>query len=245
MPISIPTLTSGTLTANAVNSIFQKLEDYLNGGIDSTDFDTSSKWCKERKIVRPEFYGSPAPKTLLVSSDLHVRYVGNNLYTYVVTNDITQDYVAIPGLSATVYADLNQDEIGSCVGIVNACFFCLEKEAVGGSTSASTRNSVLAGASGMTSPTRDKVEHSNVLAATFALYVNDTKVTGTERYLYWNYDGFAFKNHSISAMITLNRGMNNISVRVKPEPDVTSPTAYNFYQIMIRERNIHLEVIYR
>tara|TARA_A100001515_G_C4563236_1_gene207287 strand:- start:101 stop:832 length:732 start_codon:yes stop_codon:yes gene_type:complete len=243
MPISIPTLTAGTLTASAVNSIFQKLEDFINGGIDSTDFDTSLKWCKERKIVRPEFYGAPSPRTLLVSSDLHTRQVSNNLYTFVITNDISQGYVPIPGLSATIYADLNQDEGETCVAIVNSCFFCLEKEAVSGN-----RNSGLDDNTPTAGLTRDKVEHNDVLAATFALYVNDTKVSGTERYLYWNFDGFAFKNHSISAMITLNRGMNNVSVRVKAAPDVPSspgPGPYNFYQVMVRERNMHIEVIYR
>tara|TARA_Y100000593_G_scaffold93486_1_gene188496 strand:+ start:1958 stop:2674 length:717 start_codon:yes stop_codon:yes gene_type:complete len=238
MPINITNLQQGTLTASAVNSIFQNLEDFINGGINSADIDTSSKWCKERKVVRPEFYGSPAPKTLLASSDLHTRYVGNNLYTFVITNDIAQGYVPIPGLSATVYADLNQNEDSTCVAIVTACFFCLEKEAKG-----DNRNSTLVGGTSLSSPTRDKVEHSDALAATFALYVNDTKVVGTERYLYWNYDGFAFKNHSISAMITLNRGMNNVSVRVKPAPDGATP--FEFYQVMIRERNMHIEVIYR
>jgi hypothetical protein len=237
MPISIPTLTQGTLTASAVNSIFQKLEDYINGGIDKTDIDTSTKWCKERKIVRPEFYGSPAPKTLLTSSDLHVRYTGDNLYTFVMTNDITQDYVPIPGLSATIYADINQDEGSTCLGIVNACWFCLEKEAVG-----TSRNSGLDDNT-TNSRTHLQVENDDALAATFALYVGETKQTGTERYLYWNYDGFAFKNHSVSAIIVLDRGMNDVSVRVKPAKNGSSP--FTFYQIMIRERNMHIEVIYR
>ena len=240
MPILIPTLQQGTiLTASAVNSIFQKLEDFINGGIDSTDIDTSTKWCKERKVVRPEFYGSPAPKTLLASSDLHVRYVGNNLYTFVITNDIAQDYIAIPGLSATVYADLNQDESSTCVAIVNACFFCLEKEA----KSADRNSGLVHSTSAPTITNPDQIEHDDALAATFALYVNGSKVTGTERYLYWNYDGFAFKNHSISAMITLNRGMNDVSVRVKPAKNGSSP--FYFYQVLIRERNMHIEIIYR
>ena len=237
MPINITNLTTGTLTSGAVNDIFTQLEDFINGGIASTDIDTSSKWCKEKQVVRPEFYGSPSPKTLMVSSDLHVRHVGNNLYTFVITNDISQEYLPIPGLSATVYADLNQDESSTCFAIVNACFFCLEKEAVGTSRNSGLDDGTNANLSHV------QVEADNALAATFALYVNGTKQTGTERYLYWNYDGFAFKNHSISAMITLNRGMNNVSVRVKPAADGASP--FSFYQVMVRERNMHIEVIYR
>ena len=63
MPISIPLLTQGVLTASGVNSIFQNLEEFLNGGIEKTDMDTSSKWVKERHIVKPEFYGSPTPRS--------------------------------------------------------------------------------------------------------------------------------------------------------------------------------------
>lgn len=234
MPVSIPTF-SGTLTADAVNSIFQKVEDYLNGGMDQTDLDTTKKWASERHIVRPEFYGAPAPRTLLASSDLHTRFVGQNLYTYPITNDITQNFTPIPGLSATVYADLNADEPSQCQAVVNACWFCQEQEAI-----SNNRNSGLVGSG--TTLNEDQVEN-NGLCATFALFVNGIQQTGTQRYLYWNYDGFAFKNHSISAMITLSRGMNDISVRVRPEPDGSSP--YTFYQVMIRQRNMNIEVIYR
>ena len=239
MPISIPLLTQGVLTASGVNSIFQNLEEFLNGGIEKTDMDTSSKWVKERHIVKPEFYGSPAPRTLMVSSDVHTRVIDDNVFTFVATNDMAQSFIPIPGLSATVYADLNQDEASTCVGIVDAVFFCLEKE---GHTD--NRNSYLVDTtppSNMNS-TVAEVEADAVLAATFALYVNGSEIDGTRRYLYHNYDGFAFKNHSISAIITLNHGMNNISVRVKPALDTT---AFSFYQVMIRERNLQIEVIYR
>ena len=237
MPISIPTLTQGTLTASGVNSIFQQLEDFINGGIDKTDIDTSSKWCTERHIVRPVFFGSPAPKTLLCSSDVHTRYVGNDLYKFVITNDISQDYVPIPGLSATIYADLNQDENSSCLAIVHACWHCLEKEANFADSNAGFDDATsLTGAAGLT---QLQVETDTV--ARFALFVNGIEVEGTERRLFVNYEGFAFKNHSISAIIGLNRGMNNVSVRVKPAADISIEK----YQIFIKERNINIEVIYR
>ena len=248
MPLSIPTLTAGTLTADAVNDMFTKLEDFLNGGIDKTDIDTGSKWVTEKHVVRPEFYGSPAPRTLLASSDVHVRHVGNNLYTFVATDDIAGyftvadggDFIPIPGLSATIYADLNQDESSVCRAVVNACWFCLEKEAVG-----SSRNSGLDDGSdaGLTSV---QVESDASVVALFALFVNGVEQEATRRKLYWNYDGYAFKNHSISDMITLERGMNDVSIRVKPMPDSsTSPYDVGFYQVLIRERNMNIEVIYR
>jgi hypothetical protein len=178
---------------------------------------------------------------LLVSSDVHSRYVGNNQYTFVATDDIdNQDFIPIPGLSATIYADLNQDESSTCLAVVNACWFCLEKEAVG-----TSRNSGLDDGS-TNSLTSTQVESDASLVATFALFVNGTEQESTRRYLYWNFDGFAFKNHSISDMVALNRGYNDVSIRVKPQIDsTTSPFDVGFYQILIRERNINIEVIYR
>ena len=240
MPLSIPLLSSGTLTASGVNSIFTRLEEFLNGGIDKTDIDTSTKWVKERHIVRPEFYGAPSPRTLLASSDVHVRYEGDNQYTYFATNDITRDFIAIPGLSATIYADLNQDEDSTCLALVHACWFCLEKEALG-----SERNSGLDDGTDASLKSTE-VEADDALVATFALFVNGSERPGTRRYLYWNYDGFAFKNHSVCDMITLDRGYNDVSIRVKMAPNVTSaPFNVGFYQVLIRERNMHIEVIYR
>ena len=226
MPVTISTFTAGTLTASGINSMFESIEEFINGGITSSDIQSSSKWVEERKVVRPTFFITPSKKTQLVSSDVHERFTGN---------DITQDFTAIPGLSATVYADLNQDESSTCFAAVHCTFFCQEKEAIAGDANAGLADGT------DNSRTDLQVENADVLAATFALFVNGVEQTGTQRYLYWNYNGFAFKNHSIAAMITLNRGMNNISVRVKPEPDGT----YDFYQIMIRERNMNIEVIYR
>ena len=237
MPISISQLTSGqALDAATFNNIFKQIEDFLNGGMAGSDLQTSSTWAKERHVVKPEFYGAPSPRTLLVSSDLHDRTILDNLKTFVITNDVTTDFIPIPGLSATIYADIDDDESSTqkANAVVNAVFFCLEKEAVG-----SQRNSGLTDGSPILSTTGE-VEF--YLVATFALYVNGSKITGTERYLYSNYDGFAFKNHGISAMIQLSRGMNDVSVRVKPNTD--SSTRY-FYQIMIRERNINIEVLYK
>jgi len=234
MPVTLSTFSQGTITASGINTMFENIEKFINGGIEASDIQTDPKWVEERKIVRPNFFVTPSKKTQLVSSDVHERYIGNNLYTFVMTNDITEDFVPIPGLSATVYADLNQDESSTCFAVVHACFFCMEQEA-----KFADSNAGLDGTN--TSRTEEQVENDDVLAATFALFVNGVEQTGTQRYLYWNYAGFAFKNHSIAAMIKLDRGMNNISVRVKAAPDGT----YNFYQIMIRERNLNIEVIYR
>ena len=124
--------------------------------------------------------------------------------------------------------------------MVTACWFCLEKEAVG-----SSRNSGLDDGTDA-NLTSVQVESDPSAAAIFALFVNGVEQPATRRILYWNYDGYAFKNHSISDMITLNRGYNDVSIRVKPSADgVTPPFDVGFYQIMVRERNMHIEIIYR
>tara|TARA_R100001591_G_scaffold21106_1_gene30151 strand:- start:2090 stop:2827 length:738 start_codon:yes stop_codon:yes gene_type:complete len=245
MPVNIPALTTAaSLNAATLNDIFLLVEKFLNGGMDSTDIDTSSEWIESRHVVKPDFFGAPAPRVHLTSSDVHIRERLNNLHTFVVTNDMSNGFIPIPGLSASFYVDLNADEADTCFAIVNANFFCLEKEAVSGD-----RNSGLVDDSPNGDFDPDDYESSSYLAGIFALFVNGSEISSTRRNIYANYDGFAFKNHSISAMIELSKGMNDVSIRIKPSPDEQPASAGNnkvyFYQIMIRERNMNIEVLYR
>ena len=244
MPVNIPALTTAaSLNASTLNDIFLLVEKFLNGGMDSTDIDTSSEWIESRHVVKPDFFGAPAPRVHLTSSDVHIRERLNNLHTFVVTNDMSNGFIPIPGLSASFYVDLNADEADTCFGIVNASFFCLEKEAV-----SADRNSPLLRTTAGTFLHLD-YESSSYLAGVFALFVNGSEISGTRRNIYANYDGFAFKNHSISAMIELSKGMNDVSIRIKPSPDAkpgaSGGNKVYFYQIMIRERNMNIEVLYR
>ena len=60
--------------------------------------------------------------------------------------------------------------------------------------------------------------------------MNGTQIPGTLRYLhssfgvdrvtYNNQFDFTYKQVSISCIVTLNKGSNNVSIRVKPRPDL-------------------------
>jgi|TARA_R100001082_G_scaffold111204_2_gene94054 hypothetical protein len=236
MPVTIPIITSGsTISTTTVNDTFQLVEDFVNGGITASDIDTSEEWVKERHVVQPEFYGAPAPRTLMVSSDVHTRSVQDLDSLFVITNQQTLNFMPIPGLSATIYVDIDNDESSSTVvAIVNACFQCLEDTSLLSATNTTLRggSEIITGAA---------IEGSSYMGAKYSLWVNDTEISNTRRFLYSNYGAFAQKNHTISAMVELNRGLNNISVRVQPSED---DTAY-FYQIHTKERNLTIEVLYR
>ena len=75
-----------------------------------------------------------------------------------------------------------------------------------------------------------------------------TAVQGTRRYLYQNYDAMSFKNVSMSAIVPVERGVNSIGVFVRPLATASTsdrPAGYENYQVYARERNIHIEIVYR
>ena len=69
---SVSTL-SDTTSSSEVQDILNESQRYINGGITSDDFLTTP-WVTTEHIFRPEFYGSPAPRVEMVSSDVHYRY---------------------------------------------------------------------------------------------------------------------------------------------------------------------------
>ena len=235
MPVFIPTITSGSsISTTTINEAFKLVEEFVNGGITDADIDTSKKWVTERHVVQPEFYGAPAPRTLMVSSDVHTRNIQDLDRLFVMTNEQSLHFMPIPGLSATVYVDIDNDEtFSSVVAIVNASFHCLEDPSLSSATNTTLVGSeLISGAA---------IEGSSFVAAKYSLWVNDTEISNTRRFLHSNYGAFAQKNHTISAMVELNRGLNNISVRVQPQEDDTA----SFYQIHTKERNLTIEVLYR
>ena len=132
MPVFIPTITPNTtISTTTLNEMFKLVEEFVNGGITDADIDTSKKWISERHVVQPEFFGAPAPRTLMVSSDVHTRNIQDLDRLFVMTNEQSLHFMPIPGLSATVYVDIDNDEtFSSVVAIVNASFHCLEDTSI-------------------------------------------------------------------------------------------------------------------
>tara|TARA_R110000765_G_scaffold57485_2_gene112597 strand:- start:560 stop:1363 length:804 start_codon:yes stop_codon:yes gene_type:complete len=267
MPITIaPFVSRQEIKAEDLNDVFHKCEDFLNGGIEDKDLQASMEvggptggkvWCKTRHIVKPEFYGSPAPRVQMTTADVHYRKNLDARDIAIFTNDLTGDasedtvlgaspldFVAIPGLSTTIHIDVQSYETNTASVVVYCNFFAREREPYG-----SNGNSGLFDGTVTLLDASTSIEGETGICAKFALFhqvegERPTVIDGTVRYQHWNFSGFAHKNHSISAMIPLlGRGIHHIYVGIKPTADVSNTE--KFYQILVEERNMHAEVIYR
>ena len=80
MSLTLTTVVDGTLlTAAAVEDYIAKIERYGNEGVANADLDTAP-WVNSVHIFKPEFYGSPSPRTQLVSGMAHYFRKSDNLY---------------------------------------------------------------------------------------------------------------------------------------------------------------------
>lgn len=247
MSISLSTIPANDpITPAILNDMFEKVEEFINGEIEAADLQTSTAWVNFLQVVRPNFFGSPSPRAEMVSGDVYHREEFDKGYSFVVANDFVKNPIPVPVLSATVHCP-KEAEDPSLLAIFHANFFCFENYMYPLSsnaplTSTSTENEL-----------EDvDVENLDVLAAYYELYVNGVAQPGTRRNLYWNFGNLAVKNHSISALVSLNGGINDISIRVYPFVDdggtTNSPFSTQeiaFYQIFTQVRNMVIDVMYR
>ena len=70
-------------------------------------------------------------------------------------------------------------------------------------------------------------EELESIAAKYAAFVNGVEQPGTERFIHASFNpgatsafDFVNKQISISCIITLNKGVNSVSIRVQPQPDL-------------------------
>ena len=50
MPVTLSTFSQGTITASGINTMFENIEKFINGGIEASDIQTDPKWVEERKL---------------------------------------------------------------------------------------------------------------------------------------------------------------------------------------------------
>ncbi len=257
MPVIITSLANGeALTASRLNSIFEEAQDYLNGNLEEIDISTTAQ-ITEEEIVSPEFYGSPAPRALLATSDVHYRREFDSTRTQIYTNQMTRDFVPIPMMSASFFCETD------CNAIVTANFYAQESILHFGGSATQKRSNIVAG-----HPTDELFEVQSRKAAEFKLFVNDSSIAGTTRVIYnTGYDSVALpsgtgqigalryarppygnflmaKNLSICTMVKLQAGQNDISVRVKPLVDYETGN-YNrmIGHIYVEERQMSIEAL--
>ena len=239
MPVVITTLATGeSLTASRMNGIFKQVQDYLNGNIDAQDI-TANTQITEREIVKPEFYGSPAPRTLLATADVHYRTELDFTRSQIYTNHISSEFVSIPGLSCTFYCDQ-----GSRKAIVNSTFSARERllfHKTGGS-GASKRETL------SSSNMNEVFEVQGLIAAEFALFVNDVQIDGTsQRSSGTPAEDMTMKNLSICCMVDLIEGENNVSIKVRPTTDAQGAyiNAGEFFHIYVSFKQLYVEALLR
>tara|TARA_R110000765_G_scaffold175357_1_gene280114 strand:+ start:1296 stop:2030 length:735 start_codon:yes stop_codon:yes gene_type:complete len=244
MPISLtPIPSSDPITPAILNDMFEKIEEFINGELAIADLQTSSAWVNKLEVVKPEFYGSPSPRALMPSVDVHYRRQFDKTYSFISTNDVVKSSIPIPALSATIHTPKESEDPATLLALFHCNFFCFESFVKRGTGNAPLFTNI-------THLKDDEVENTQVLAAYYELYVNDVLQVGTRRDLYWNFGNIAAKNHSISALITLNPGVNNVSVRVFPKKDTQLQTTVDqrdikYYQIFTQTRNMIIDVMYR
>lgn len=247
-------LTSGNLPAfvdgNVINAAdfntrFTKITDFLNGGIVAGDLQTSSKWVKPRHLVPPRYFGAPAPRVLMPSADLHHRNVDQQLINSVVfaEDGCSDQWLAIPGLSATFYVDVPDGHSNALLD-VDAHFLAFEEGGLDSDLAITT------GGAG----TYTNVESNSYIAAVFALFIDGSRKTYSQRNLFSSTNGGAStptstpptwsrKHHNITAHHSaLDAGMHSVSVRVKINNIAT--TNRNWNRVWIQARGLLVDVQY-
>ena len=98
-------VTSNTINAADLKSNDEKVQRWLNGGMVSRDLD-SDEWVKTNHIRPPNFYGAPAPRTELVSSDVHYRQRHSEIESeFTSWKDVSlQNTIPVEGMAITLHA---------------------------------------------------------------------------------------------------------------------------------------------
>jgi len=226
MPVSLTKLTSGqVLSASDINSPCKRIEEHMNGGLQTIDLGGSL--IKPSKIRPGRFYGSPAPRAEFVSSDVHYRFTGGGTKAHRSWDDISKSWEPVPGLSATIHVAPKTP--GERVkASVMANFFARERNGGGSTLGASNRE--------------------NKKFASFALFVirGDSVAhyeAGTKRELFCSTENefrWASKNITMQAVVELDHGINHVYIASRIEV----ATAANGFRLHVGPRSLVVDVHY-
>jgi len=229
MSLTLTTVVDGTLlTAAAVEDYIAKIERYVDEGVANADLDTAP-WVNSVHIFKPEFYGSPSPRTQLVSGMAHYFRKSDSLYTVAAFHyELGREtFVHIPGLQAS----LKVRAPGARVN-VTASFAAFEW---GGSELIQE-----GGPSNITPST---------LVAKFHLYQDDTQLAHTGRRLYGSGSTptteaetvigalVARKQICMSDSLAFTTGVHSCGVRLSVMPIVTTGALDDWKHVFVLQRN--------
>ena len=224
----IPFTNNSTVTATSVNSRVEDVEQFINGDIETSDLPITP-WVDSSIIVGPEFYGAPAPRVQLVSSDVHYRRETGGTNSLFFHYELSTEYIPIPGLNATIHVAIPDGYPRDNVDVhIRASFF------------AENSNSVLGVRTAFNANTNSLVTQS----AEFSLFANETRLIGTARRVYAktaaDHDMTA-QNISMVGVARLGRGIHNLGVRIKP---IDPGNIQDWQHTVIRHRTLNIEVHY-
>ena len=194
---------NSVINAEDIETNVNRVETFINGGINSSDY--LENWVESTHIRPPEFYGAPAPRTELVSSDVHSRKVGiENVDAFRLWKDVSVDsYLPINGLATTVH--VTPAVSGSIVPATILCNFYTREMSFGRDTLS----------------VADEGNIGKHVFAEFNLFVQRDDSSpilqqGTRRILHAAGDlRISAQNFSIATKVDLQTGINHIFVGVK------------------------------
>ena len=106
----MPTNLSKVVTSNTINAADLKSNDeeaqrWLNGGMVARDLD-SEQWVETKHIRPANFFGAPAPRTELVSSDVHYRQRHSSIESeFTAWKDVSlKNEIPVEGMAITLHA---------------------------------------------------------------------------------------------------------------------------------------------
>tara|TARA_R100001079_G_C4411054_1_gene135543 strand:- start:43 stop:882 length:840 start_codon:yes stop_codon:yes gene_type:complete len=266
---------SETIEANDLRDRVNELQRFVNGQIESTDLKVDSSGNKSQiiktsHIFKPEFFGSPSPQIIGVSSDtIFRRRSGNKLSRYYrhegIGSSITDsqtfnddDYTAwqpIEGMSSTVYVhEQSSNSRPFCMVMGNMYVFesggkvgeprGVLRRAIDDDFNDGKRRESLSGFT--------RCREASRFVAVFALFVDKMDGNGpqpdlsTRRVIYGTGGGryrCRRMNHSFASSVDLSLGENKISYRCWYRLRTTDNQKAK--HVYIDARNFVVDVLYK
>ena len=223
--MNLPLITSNSVvTASDTNNRNETIENYLNGGISTSDFQETA-WIGSRHIRQGSFYGAPAPRSEMVSGDVHHRSGAGREDSFILWSEVVAgEFVPIPGMAATIHADRHLTS-GTIYASVRANWYAREHNNGNSSLDALV----------------NKIDLYDT--ALFKLFVNGTAIDGTTQRVGAGTSAMyraTTKCLSLSAVVALNRGINDIYVGAR----FNATPANNHFRMHVKSRRMVVEVFY-
>jgi hypothetical protein len=225
-----PFVDATTITADSINVRVQAVEHFINGDIEQSDLPTNG-FVDSTSMVGPEFYGAPAPRVHLMSSDVHYRRGRGGDDTQIFYHKQDRGaFLPIPGLAATFHVDIPDGWPNTTVQVhIRASFHARNINSISDGTDLDA-----------------VVKYLTSHCASFQLYVDGNQIPGTLRYLYPETTAQALsasQNINMVGIANLSRGLHNVYVGIKSR-DSANGSNKGWYHNYIRHRTLNIEIHY-